>query len=63
MIDLPPMSDETKLILTAEPRGPEMIQGYELYAEGLPIGSTAAMIAEAADASVTGVRVEDGMSG
>jgi hypothetical protein len=63
MTDLPPMSNETKLILATVPNGPEMIQGYELYMEGHYIGSTTAMIAEAADASATGAPVEDGMSG
>jgi hypothetical protein len=64
MDELPPLSDETKLMLATVSGGQAIIDGYEQYMEqGLSIGSTTAMIAEAADATATGAPIEDGMSG
>lgn len=61
---MPELSQSTIDILSSAVRGQDVLKGYEQYrTEGLTIGSTTALLAEAADASATGATVADGESG
>lgn len=60
---LPALNEATIDILASVVDGQNVIEGYEMYMDGLEIGSTRALIPEAQDAAASGIIPIDGQSG
>jgi hypothetical protein len=58
------MSDELKAVMSTSVNWDGIMQGLKQFSDdGVYVGSTTALLAEANDAGATGAPVEDGMSG